>query len=227
MIGIDGWLHLKSCWVTKWQKLFCCRLVPGDKTWIYHWAPLSKSEFMQWKDVGRPTFARICKSAINWLDYGNSFSGIQTDCLWQTICILERQLLVSITQKQHSSYSMSWSRNSDESCQLGVWHFHDNAPAHKSLAAQQALCNFYFLTKKSEVPSSWNLTYRRWITVDRSEGMVWKSKQKILFSGHKQLRTKVEICVDVAWEYNKKWHHVRYNMLTFYSQVTKLFDRPS
>ena len=27
---------------------------------------------------------------INWLDYGNSFSGIQMDCLWQTICILER-----------------------------------------------------------------------------------------------------------------------------------------
>jgi len=60
--------------------LFCCRLVTGDKTWIYHWAPLSKFEFMQWNDVDRPTFTRICKSAINWLDYGNSFSGIQADC---------------------------------------------------------------------------------------------------------------------------------------------------
>jgi len=38
--------------------------------------PLSKLEFMQWKDVDRPTFTRICKSAINWLDYGNSLSGI-------------------------------------------------------------------------------------------------------------------------------------------------------
>jgi len=41
---------------------------------------------------GSPTFTRICKSAINCLDYGNIFSGIQTGCLWQTICILERQL---------------------------------------------------------------------------------------------------------------------------------------
>jgi len=96
---------------------------------------------MQWKDVDLPIFTRICKSAINWLDYGSSFSGIQTDCLWQTICIFERQLLVSITQNQHSSYSMSPSRNTDESCHLGVWLFHDNAPVYKSLVAQQALCN--------------------------------------------------------------------------------------
>jgi len=34
-------------------------------------------------------------------------------------------------------------------------------------------------------------TYRRRITEDRCEGMVWESKEKILFSGHKQLRTKV------------------------------------
>ena len=125
------------------KELFCCRLVTGDKTWIYHWAPLSKLEFMQWKDVDRPK--RICKSAINWLDYGNSFSGIHMDCSWQTICILERQLLVSITQNQHSSYSMSSSWNSDESCQLGVWLFHDNAPAHKSLVAQEARCNCEFV----------------------------------------------------------------------------------
>jgi len=70
---------------------------------------------------------------------------IQMDCLWQTICILERQLLVSITQNQHLSYSLSSSRNSDESCHLWVWRFHDNAPAHKSLVAQQALCNCEFV----------------------------------------------------------------------------------
>jgi len=43
--------------------------------------PLSKLEFMQWKDVDCPTFTQICKSAINWLDYGNSLSGIQTDII--------------------------------------------------------------------------------------------------------------------------------------------------
>jgi len=32
------------------DKEMLCR----DKTWIYHWALLSKLEFMQWKDVDRP-----------------------------------------------------------------------------------------------------------------------------------------------------------------------------
>ena len=33
MIGIGGWLHLKSCWVhTHDKELFCRRLVTGDKT---------------------------------------------------------------------------------------------------------------------------------------------------------------------------------------------------
>jgi len=137
MISIGGWLHLKSCWVHTHvtKNCFVVVWVLGTKRWIYHWAPLSKLEFMQWKDVDRPTFTRICKLAINWLDYGSSFSGIEMDCLWQAICILERQLLVSITWNQHSSYSMWSSRNIDESCQLGVWLFPDKAPAHKSLVA--------------------------------------------------------------------------------------------
>jgi len=136
---------------------------------ISHWAPLSKWEFIQWKDVDRPTFTRICKSAINWLHHGNSFSGIQTDCLWQTVSILERQLLVSITPNQYSSYSMSSSRNNDESCHLGVWLFHDSAPVIVCSASSLLLwsCSTklsclqsrlgsqqLFPNKKSEVPSS-------------------------------------------------------------------------
>ena len=148
VIGVGGWLHLKSCCVYTHVTKNCFVVVwfTGDKTWIYHWAPVSKLEFMQWKDVDRPTLIRICKSAINWLDCGNSFSGIQTDCLWQTVCILERQLLVSrpITQNQHSSYSMSSNRNSDESCHLGVCLFHENAPVRKSFVAQHAFCNCEF-----------------------------------------------------------------------------------
>jgi len=82
---------------------------------------------------GSPTFTRICKSAINRpLTMATVFVGYR------------RTLLVSITQNQHSSYSMSSSRNSDESGHVGVWLFHDNAPAHKSLVAQQALCNCEF-----------------------------------------------------------------------------------
>jgi len=138
--------YLESCCGhTQVTELFCChRLVTGDKLWIYRLNTLNKLEFMQWKDVDWPTFTSMGNSAINWLHYGNSFSGIQTDCLWQTICILERQPLVSIMQNQHSSYSMSSSRNTDESCHL-VWLFHDNAPAHKLQVAQQALCNCEFV----------------------------------------------------------------------------------
>ena len=159
-LSISGLLYMKSCWV-------------------------------------HAQVTKICNSTINWLDYGNSFSGIQTDCLTQTVCILERKPLVSIMQNQHSSYSMSSSRNTDESCRLGVWLFHDNAPAHRSLVAQQALCDCEFVqlnhstyspgsqwlfpNKKSEVPSLWHLVYRWWITDDRCRGMVWESKQKILF----------------------------------------------
>ena len=178
-------------------------MVTGNKTWICHWASLSKLEFMQWKDVDRPTFTEICNSAIKWLGYDNSFSGIQTDCLWQIICILERQLLVSITQNQHSSYSMSSNRNCDESCHIkNFWLFHENAPAHKSLVAQQAVCNCefvqlnhpansldltpsnYLLIRNLLSTSSCNRVYSWWITEDRYKGMVWESKQKILFSWH-------------------------------------------
>ena len=85
--------------VRKWQRtvLLTCGYWEqnvGDR--------LRKIEFMQWKNVDCPTFTEICNWTINWLDFGNSFSGIQTDCLWQTTCILKRQLLVSIMQNQHS-----------------------------------------------------------------------------------------------------------------------------
>jgi len=111
-------------------------------------------------------------------------------------------LLVSIMQNQHSSYSMSSSRNTNESCHLRVWLFHDNAPVHKSLVAQQALCDCEFVQLNHPAHSPdlaagdyflmRNLVYRWWITEDRCRGMVWELKQKVLFSRHKQLRRKVE-----------------------------------
>jgi len=182
------------------KELFCRHLVYGDKTRIYYWAALSKLEFMQWKDVDRPTFTRICKSAINyWLEYGNSFSGIETDCLWQTICILEKQLLVSITQNQHSSYSMSSSRNSDESCTLRHLAFSWQCTSAlvigcSASSLQLWVCStkpsriqsrlgsqWSFPNKKSEVSSSWNLIYKRWITEDHCEGMVWVKTENYIF----------------------------------------------
>ena len=136
---------------------------------------------------------------------------------------------------------MSSSRNSDESCHLKVRLFHDNAPVHKSLVAQQALCNcefvqlnhsaynldlapgnyFLIINLKYRLRGTWFIDYESLkITVKaRSESQ----NKKILFSRHKQLK----ICINVAWEYVKKWQHVWYNMLKFYIQVAKLFDRPS
>ena len=102
MIGIGGWFHLNSCWVHTQVPRNCFVVV---------WLLGTKHG-----QIIRLAFSSMC----NWLDYRNSFSGIQTDCLWQTVCILERQLLVSITQNHHSSYLKSSSRNSGESCHWGV-----------------------------------------------------------------------------------------------------------
>ena len=143
IIGVSGWLHLKSCWVHT-------QVTKNVLSSFGYWGQnvdlsLKPIRIHAMEGRGSPHIYTICNSAINWLDCGNSFSEIQTDCLWQTICILERQLLVSIMQNQHSSYLISSIRNSDESCPLGVWLFHDNAPVQKSLVAQQALCNCEFV----------------------------------------------------------------------------------
>ena len=33
---------------------FHTRLVTGDETWLHHWDPDTKKEFMQWKHPGSP-----------------------------------------------------------------------------------------------------------------------------------------------------------------------------
>ena len=125
------------------------------------------------------------------------------------------------TQNQHSSYSMSSSRNSDESRHLGVWVFHDNAPAHKSLVAQQALCNCFFVQLNHPAyspdlaPSNYfqirNLKYRlrrTWFIDDESlkiDVKAWSESRnrKVYFQGINSWEQKLKICIDVAWEYVK------------------------
>ena len=133
---------------------------------------------------------------------------------------------------KYNYWSVSRSRNSDESCHLRFWLFHENAPAHKSLVAQQALCNCefvqpnhpayspdlalsdHFLIMKSEVPSSWNLDESLKIAVK-----AWSDSQnrKFYFQGKNSWKQKLKICIDVAWEYVKKWQYVWYNTLMFYN----------
>jgi len=117
---------------------------------------------------------------------------------------------------------MSPSRNTDESCPLAVSLFHDSAPAHKSLVAQQALrdCEFVQLNHPAYSPdfaaSDYflirNLKYHlrgTSFTDDESltiavEAWFESQKQKILFSWHEQLSRKGEKCIDVAGEYVEK-----------------------
>jgi len=120
-----------------------------------------------------------------------------------------------------------------------------NAPAHKSLVAQQGLCNCEFVQLNHPAyspdlaPSNYflirNLKYRlreTWFIDSDSLKIAvkaWSESQnrKLYFQGINRWEQKLKICIDVAWEYLKKWQHVWYSMLTFNSQVSKLFDRPS
>jgi len=45
----------------------------------------------------------------------------------------------------------------------------------------------------------------------------WSNSQnrKFYFQGINNWEQKLKICIDVAWEYIKKWQHVWYNILTF------------
>jgi len=59
-----------------------------------------------------------------------------------------KQIRIHAVERRGSPHiytNLSPSRNTDESCHLGVWLFHDNAPVHKSLVAQQALSNGEFV----------------------------------------------------------------------------------
>ena len=132
---------------------------------------------------------------------------------------------------------MSSSRNTDESCHSGVWFFHDNAPVHKSLVAQQALSNGEFVQLNHPAfsldlaPSNYflirNLKYSlcgNWFIDDESLKIAVKAwsesrNRKFYFHGTNSWEQKLKICIDVAWEYVKKWQHVWYNMLAFYSQA--------
>jgi len=172
---------------------------------------------MQCKDVDRRTFTRICNSAINWLDYGNSFFG-DTDGLLITDYLHPGKtttgqyyteptfkLLDVMKQKR-------WRKLS-----LKSWLFHDNAPAHKSLVAQQALrnCEFvrvnhpaysldwalsnYFLIRdlKYRLRGTWTMNH--WRSPWR-HGLRLRRNRKFYFQGINSWEQKLKICTDVAWE---------------------------
>ena len=112
------------------------------------------------------------------------------------------KLLDVIKQKQCRklllrSLTFSWQCTSAQvigcsASSLQLWVCSTKPSCLQSRLDSQWLFWDLFPNKKSEVQSEWNVVYRRWITEDRCEGMVWESKRKIIFSRHKQLRTNVE-----------------------------------
>jgi len=135
-----------------------------------------------------------------------------------TASAVAKELHIStvIMQKQHSSSLMSWSRNSDESCHLGFWLFHDNAPAHKSFVAQQALCDCEFVqlnhpAYRPDLALSDYFLIRNlkchlrgtWFTDDKSlaiavEAWFESQNKKFYFRGINSWEEKLKKCVDVA-----------------------------
>ena len=154
---------------------------------------------------------------------------------------LERQVLVSIMQNQHSSYSMSSSRNTDESCHLGVWLFHDSAPAHKSLVAQQALCNCEFVQLNHPAyspdlaPSDYflirNLKYHfrgSWFTNDESltiadEAWFESQNRKLYFQGKNCWEKKLKNALMLQQNMSKNDSICDIICEFFYSQIAILF----
>ena len=211
--------------IHKWQRTVFRRLVTTDKkTWIYHWALISKLEWMQWKDVDRPTFTRICKSATNLLDYGNSFfSGIQDRLLMtnykhpgktttgQYYAEPTFKLLDVIKQKQWQKWSVR------------SWDFFMTMHHHTSLLAQQALCNCKFVQLNHPAysldlaPSNYFLIRSpkyadrlrgTWFIVGESlklavEAWFGSQNRKFYYQGINSWEQKLKICIDVAWEYVK------------------------
>ena len=124
---------------------------------------------------------------------------------------------------------------------LGSWTFSWQCTS----GAQQALGNCESVQLKHPAynldlaPSNYflirNLKYRlrgTWFIDEESPKIAvkaWSESQnrKFCFQGINSWEQKLKKCIVVAWEYVKKLQHVWYNMLTFYSQVARLFDRPS
>ena len=133
-------------------------------------------------------------------------------------------------------HSMSSCRNSDESSTFS-WKWTSAQVIRCSASSQQLLiCS----TKPSWLQSRDHFLIRNvkchlcgtWFIVNESLKIAvtaWSESQerKFYLHGIKQLTTKVENMHRCCMRICQKRRHVWHNMLTFYSQVAKLFDHPS
>ena len=122
---------------------FHTHLVTGDETWLHHWDPDTKKEFMQWKRPGspppkkfrtQPSAAKVMATVlwdskgIIFIDYKPAGTSVTGEYYANVI----KQLRVAIKEKRRGKLA------------AGVLLLHYNAPVHKSRVAQGAilLCKF-------------------------------------------------------------------------------------
>ena len=108
---------------------FHSRLVTEDETWLHHWDPDTKKEFMQWKHPGspppkkfrtQPSASKVMtlfwdSKGIILIDYKPAGTSITEEYYANVI----KQLRVAIKEKRRGKLA------------AGVLLLHDNAPVHK------------------------------------------------------------------------------------------------
>ena len=114
---------------------FLSRLVTMDETWLYHYDQKTKQQSMEWRHSGspRPKKFRVQKSA------GKVLASIFCD---QDDILLTDHLPKSQTiNAQYYSSLLVQMKDEKRSAKFtkGILFLHDNAPAHRALAAQEKL----------------------------------------------------------------------------------------
>jgi len=123
---------------------FFSRVVTGDETWLHHWDPESKQESMQWKHMSSPPPKKFRTQAsagkimatIFWDTDGVimiDYLPPKTTITGQYYATVIRNLRSAIKEKRRGKLSQR------------VLLLHDNAPAHASRVAQQALRESNFM----------------------------------------------------------------------------------
>lgn len=212
--------HLLELYTADRDK-FLSRVITGDETWIHHYDPESKSESMQWKHPWSPPPRKFRTEAsagkimatIFWDNKGVllvDYLPPKTTITGDYYCKILERLRNSIKQKRRGLLSQ------------GVLLLHDNAPAHRSVIAQQTIrdCGFIQLGHPAYspdlAPSDYYLfrhlkKYLRGIRFEDDEAVKdavngWLEGQSadFYFQGIVCLPDKWDKCISVRGDYIEK-----------------------
>lgn len=130
-------------WYTTNPDNFFSRIVTGDETWLHHWDPETKQESMQWKHKTSPAPKKFRTQA--------SAGKVMATIFWDTDGVILIDYLppkTTITGLYYATLVKKLRSAIKEKRRgklgKGILLLHDNAPAHASQLAQQALreCSF-------------------------------------------------------------------------------------